>query len=108
MVLSGNTVACECVPYAIEALKRVHIRLKFIPSIAVNRNHRSPGYFRRGIVEVWDINDCRTLVHELVHESQWEKDGDAADIHENHRRELKADAIAREAMSEMGACDVQR
>lgn len=107
LVWSGASLAdepCNCVAYAIEALKSVGIKLKTIPSIAVNDWCKHPGCYRRGVVNIKDINDCRTLIHEFVHHAQWLHDGDALDNHENWRREMQAAVLTMHAESEYGAC----
>lgn len=95
---------CNCVAYAIAALRTVGIRLKIIPSIGVNDWHKHKGDYSRHVVHIRDINDCRTMIHEFVHEYQYERDGDGLDYHEWHRREMKAAMLTMHAEAEMGLC----
>lgn len=86
----AGAAECNCVAYAIDALNSVHIRLKTVPAIAVNDWFRHPGAYARGVVNVRDIEDCHTLLHEFVHHAQWLKYGDATTLQENWQREMDA------------------
>lgn len=98
-------VQCNCVAYAIAALKTVGIRLRVIPWIGVNDYTKHKGFFSSHVVGIRDINDCRTMIHEFVHEWQYERDaGDSLDAHENWRREMQAAKITMYAELEMGRC----
>lgn len=81
---------CNCVHYAWRALASIHVRLKTLPSIAVNDWFRHPGAYARGVANVRDIEDCHTLLHEFVHHAQWLKYGDARGLQENWQREMDA------------------
>lgn len=106
LVWSGASLAdeCQCVPYAIEALKSVGIRLKTMPNIAVNDFCHSRGCYRTGVLFIKDINDCRTMIHELVHHFQYERYGEALDAHENWRNEMQAARVTMHAEIEYGLC----
>lgn len=86
----AGAAECNCVAYSIDALKALHIRLKTVPSIAVNDWFKHPGAYARGVVNVRDIEDCHTLLHEFVHHAQWLKYGDAKTLQENWQREMDA------------------
>ena len=62
--------ACDCTFYAIEALGKVGIKLKTVPSIVVNDLHRFPGVYSEGVVTVHEVSDCRVLTHEFYHHYQ--------------------------------------
>ena len=96
--------ACDCVDYAVKALRSVHVRIQTMPDITADRSMKHLGEYSRSVVSVRDIDDCDTMVHELVHHVQWERAGDAQDQNEWHRREMEANMVTARAMSEMGAC----
>lgn len=93
---------CNCVAYATEALSSIHVRLKTIPSIGVNPWFRHPGAYAAGVVNIRDIEDCHTLLHEFIHHAQWLKYGDARDVHENWQREMDAPHLTMLAEGEYG------
>lgn len=98
-----ETKQCNCVAYAVEALAGIHVRLRTLPAIGVNDWFSHPGVYARGVVNLRNIEDCHTLLHELVHHAQWLKYGDARTLHENWQREMEAAMLTMHAESEMGA-----
>lgn len=104
LVICAPAHACNCVAYSIEALSRVHIRLKTIPAIAENDWFKHPGAYSRGVVNVRDVDNCRVMLHEFVHHAQWLKYGDATTAFEWQRREMQAAQITMLAESEMEGC----
>lgn len=105
LLLPLSASACNCVAYSIEALSRVHIRLKTIPSIAENDYYKHPGAYSRGVVNVRNVDNCRVMLHEFAHHMQYEKGGDAKDIQEWQARELQAAMITMLAENEMEKCN---
>lgn len=104
MAAPPSAVACNCVAYSIEALSRVHIHLKTIPSIAENNWYKHAGSYSRGVVNIVNIDNCRVMLHEFVHHWQWLRYGNAQDIHEWQRRENQAAMVTMFAESEMERC----
>ena len=93
---------CNCVAYSINALSSLHIRLRTLPSIAVNDWFKHPGAYRRSVVNIRDIEDCHTMVHEMIHHAQYLKYGDARTLQENWQREMDAAQITMLAEREYG------
>lgn len=60
----------NCTDVAYEGLHRIGIKLKTIPSVAVNRYHPFVGWYRAGRVDVWDNRDCVVMTHEFYHHYQ--------------------------------------
>lgn len=88
--LFSEAYGCDCTFYAVDALKRVGVKLKTIPNVAINDWHKYPGVYSRGVVQIKDPNDCRTFVHEFYHHFQWEHAGDAKGEAEWWKRERDA------------------
>lgn len=102
-LFSGSAMAdCNCVSYAINALQSIHIRLKTVPSIAVNDWFKHPGAYRRSVVNIRNIEDCHTMIHEMIHHAQYLKYGDARTLQENWQREMDAARTTMLAESEYG------
>lgn len=99
---TAGAAECNCVAYSINALKSVRVRLRTIPSIAVNDWFRHPGAYAHGVANVRDIDDCHTLLHEFVHHAQWLKYGDAITLQENWQREMDAARWTAQAETEYG------
>lgn len=104
LVFPPQALACNCVAYSIEALSRVHIRLRTIPSIGVNDWFKHAGSYSRGVVNIADINNCRVMIHELAHHWQWLRWGDAKTPQEWQQREMQAAMITMLAENEMEGC----
>jgi hypothetical protein len=96
--------ACKCVDYAIEALSFANIRLATIPSIAVNDWFKHVGSYSQGVVNIANINDCHTMLHEFVHHWQWLHHGNAKDLNEWRAREMQAAMMTMNLEAEKGPC----
>lgn len=75
------TVAeCDCMWYAYTALKRIGIRLRTVPAVVISGEHGGHGFYLRGMVGVPDNQDCKVMVHEFVHEYQYERYGEQVGV----------------------------
>ena len=101
LFLSSQVYACNCVEYSLEALSRLHIKIKVIPDIQTRDVSPYLGIYERGTVKIKDIENCHVMLHEFVHHLQWERNGDAKDMNEWHRREVQAEMVTRQAISAM-------
>lgn len=61
-----------CTAVALEGLSRVGVHLRTVPNVAVNRYHPFSGFYQAGLVSVWDVRNCKVLVHEFYHHWQGE------------------------------------
>lgn len=101
LLLTGPTAADDCVSYAHDGLRVLHLAIRSEPTYAFMDKASGPlGRYSRGKVDV-RTHDCRVLLHEFIHHWQWEKWGDAKDANEWHAREMQADLLTRKAEQEM-------
>lgn len=96
--------ACNCTWYAYTALKHVGVRIPTVPSLVETDEFKHPGAYSRSVMYVKDVDNCRVVLHEMVHHAQWLMRGDATDMHEWQRRENQAALITMLAESETGSC----
>lgn len=92
VVASSTAAECDCTFYAIEALQRIGARLRVIPSVVVNDEHRFPGVYSAGVVAVKDPANCRVLTHEFYHAWQEQQLGPLPNLGDRQWYALERDA----------------
>lgn len=77
LLLATQALAeCDCMWYAYTALKMIGVRLKTIPAVVISAEHGGRGFYVRGVVGVPNNQVCKIMVHEFVHQYQYEHYGE--------------------------------
>ena len=104
MLLTSGASPCDCAWFAYEALTRVGVKLKTIPSII---GTMGPSSYRKGTVSIRIPEPCMVYVHEFVHHDQWLRGLEALHMGDAmwYGLEIQAKRITADAMEHQSSCE---